>query len=149
MPLTVLFSVLALMERTPESMGEETVQSNTEGGVASAELGSVVEVGTGPCSGCAMSVKVVDCGVGVGTMSVTGRMVGVDVVALTLSRAGGEGESAGGIWSGSVGEGETGADISLSQGAAESTSAGSESTTGGTSESLEEGVDVDSSTISK
>ena len=35
-PLTVLFSVLALslMERTPESMGEETVQSTREGGAA-------------------------------------------------------------------------------------------------------------------
>lgn len=38
-PLIVLFSVLALslMERTPESMGEETVQSIREGGVASVE----------------------------------------------------------------------------------------------------------------
>lgn len=149
MPLTVLFSVLALMERTPKSIGEETVQSNTEGGVASAELGSVIEVGTESCSGWEMSVKVVDSGVGAGTMSVTGRMVAVDEVALTLSSTGGGGESAGGMWSGSVGEGETGADISLSQGAVDSNSAGSESTTGGTSESLEEGVDVDSSTISK
>lgn len=137
------------MERTPESMGEETVQSNTEGGVASAELGSTLEVGTESCSGWAMSVKVVDSGVGVGRMSVTGRMVGVDVMALTLSRSGREVESAGGIWSGSVGEGETGADISLSQGVVGSTSAGSESTTGGTSESFKEGMDVDSFTISK
>lgn len=34
------------MERTPESMGEETVQSIREGGVASAEPESVMEVGT-------------------------------------------------------------------------------------------------------
>lgn len=36
-PLTVLLSVLALslMERTPESMGEETVESIPEGGAAS------------------------------------------------------------------------------------------------------------------
>ncbi len=47
-PLTVLFSVLALslMERTPESMGEETVQSIRNGGVASVEPESVMEVGT-------------------------------------------------------------------------------------------------------
>lgn len=46
-PLMVLFSVLALslMERTPESMGEETVQSITEGGTASVGPESVTEVG--------------------------------------------------------------------------------------------------------
>lgn len=46
-PFTALFSVLALslMERTPESMGEETVQSIREGGVASVEPEYVMEVG--------------------------------------------------------------------------------------------------------
>lgn len=45
----MLFSVLALslIERTPESMGEETVQSIREGGAAaSVEPESVLEIGT-------------------------------------------------------------------------------------------------------
>lgn len=52
-PLTVLFSVLALslMGRTPESMGEETVQSTREGGAASVGPESVVEVGAESCTG--------------------------------------------------------------------------------------------------
>lgn len=36
------------MERTPESMGEETVQSIRESGVASVEPKSMTEVGTEP-----------------------------------------------------------------------------------------------------
>lgn len=47
-PLMVLFSVLALslMERTPESMGEEMVQSITEEGTASVGPESLTEVGS-------------------------------------------------------------------------------------------------------
>lgn len=46
-PLTVLFSVLALslLKRTPESMGEETVQSIREDGAASVDPESGMGVG--------------------------------------------------------------------------------------------------------
>lgn len=168
-PLTVLFSVLALslMERTPESMGEETVQSIRERGVASVEPESKTKVGTEStateaaesCPSCTMSVtvRVVDSGVEVCTMSVTGRMVGIGAVVLTVSMTGRVEESAEGIWPESMGGGETAAgleglrergDISLTQGEVESNCGGWESMTGGMGESLVEGVDVDSSAIS-
>lgn len=102
------------MGRTPESMGEETVQSIREGGVASVEPESVMESmawgAAESCSGSTMSVRVVDSGVEVCTMSVTGRMVGIGTAALTTSTTGGLEESAEGIGSmggGGVGEGET------------------------------------------
>lgn len=108
MPLTVLFSVLALslIERTPESMGEDTVQSIREEGVASVEPESVMEVeskiGEAAKSG---TVRVVDSGVEVCAMSVMGRMVGAGAGVLTVCM------SSEGIWpksmgGGGVGEGE-------------------------------------------
>lgn len=53
-------------------------------------------------------VRVVGSGVGVCTMSVTGRMVGIGAVVLTESMIGGVGESADGIWPGSMGGGGVG-----------------------------------------
>lgn len=143
-------------------MGEETVQSIREGGVASVEpesvMGSMARGADESCTGSTMSVRVVDSGVEVCTMSVTGRMVGTGAAVLTTSTTGGVEESAesmgsiGGV-GGGVGEGETemglggvgeGGDISLTQGEVESNCGSWESMTRGTGESL----DVDSSTIS-
>lgn len=115
MPLTVLFSVLALslIVSTPESMGEDTVQSTREEGVASVEPESVMEVksktGEAAKSG---TVRVVDSGVEVCAMSVTGRMVGAGAEVLTVCMSEGVGESAEGKWpesmgGGGEGEGET------------------------------------------
>lgn len=107
-------------------------------------------------------VRVVGSGVGVCTMSVTGRMVGIGAVVLTESMIGGVAESTDGIWPGSMGGGGVGSgatvtglggveergDISLRQGEVESNCGSWESMAGGTGESLGEGVDVGSSTIS-
>lgn len=79
------------MEREPESIGEEAVQSSKEGGVASVEAGSVRDVGAGSCSDWTMSVKLVDSDEG--TMSVTGRMVGAGVLVMSVPKTVGEGES--------------------------------------------------------
>lgn len=141
-------------------MGEETVQSIREGGVASVEPESVMESmargAAKSCAGSTMSVRVVDSGVEVCTMSVTGRMVGIGAAVLTTSTTGGVEESAEGVGSmggWGVGEGETemglggvgeGGDISLTQGEVESICGSWESMTGGSGESL----DADSSTIS-
>lgn len=80
-----------------------------------------------------MSVRVVDSGVEVCTMSVTGRMVGTGAVVLTVSMTGGVDESTEGTWPESMGGGETatglrglgeGGDISLRQGEVESNCGG-------------------------
>ncbi len=104
-----------------------------------------------------VTVKVVNSGVEVCTMSVTGRMVGIGAVVLTVSATGGVEESAEGKWPESVGEGKTATgigglgglggreDISFRQGDSESNCGSWESMTGGMGESLVEGVDVDSS----
>lgn len=111
-PLTVLFAVLvlSLMYRTPESMGEEMVQSIIEGGVAPVESESVLDVGTesktreaAESGTLSVTVRVVDSGVELWAMSVTGRMVELGAVVLT----GGVEESSEGIWLESVGKGET------------------------------------------
>lgn len=116
-----------------------------------------------------VSVRVIDSGEEVCTMSVTGRMVGIGAVILTVSMTGGVEDSTEGIWPEPMGGGETATglgglgelggleglgrlgeqgDISLRQGEVESNCGGWESMTGGMGESLVEGVDVDSSTIS-
>lgn len=109
-----------------------------------------------------VTVRAVDSGVGACTMSVTGRMEGDNAVVLTVSMTGGMEESAEGVWpesmvGGGVGEGEKvaglgevgeGGERSLTQGEVESNCGGWESITAGMGESLVEGVDVDSSTIS-
>lgn len=96
------------------------------------------------------------------TMSVTGRMVGTGAVVLTVSMTEGVEEASGGVWpesvgGGGVGEGETDiglggvgeqGDISLTQGEVGSNCSGWGCMTGGMGESLVEGVDIDSSTIS-
>lgn len=95
MPLTVLFSVLALslslIERTPESMGEDTVQSIREEGVASVEAESVMEDGTesktrrvADRGSVSVTVRVVDSRVELRAMSVTGRMEGDCAALLTV-----------------------------------------------------------------
>lgn len=114
--LTVLFSVLALslslIERTPQSMGEDT-ESIKEGGAAAASVqhDSVIELGTESktretADSCTMSVivSVVDSGVEGLTMSVTGRTAGGAVV-LAASVTGGVEESAEVIWPESIGGG--------------------------------------------
>lgn len=140
MPLTA-FSVLApsLIERTPESMGEDTVQSIREGGGASVEPESVTEVGAD-----SKSTEAADSA----KMSVTGRMIGDDAVCTIR----GVEESSEGTWPESVGGGETVTglveerlDLSLTWG--EPKGGSWESMTAGTGESLT-GVDVESSTIS-
>lgn len=113
-PLSPLLSAVALSpkKRTPESMGEETVQSIRE-------LRAASEVGAGStpreeaeaCVG--GTVRVVDSGGEEGgTMSVTGRMVGISAVTLIVSITGGAEEASGDEWpestGGGVGEGETG-----------------------------------------
>lgn len=95
MPLTVLFSVLALalslIERTPESMGEDTVQSIREEGVASVEAESVMEDGiesktrrVADRGSVSVTVRVADSRVEVCAMSVTGRMEGDCAALLTV-----------------------------------------------------------------
>lgn len=89
-------------------------------------------------------------------MSVTGRMVGICGV-LTVSGTGGVEEAAEGVLPESMVGGETTTglggigergDISLTQGVVGSNCGGWGSMNGGIGESLGEGVDVDSSTIS-
>lgn len=102
MPLTVLFSMLALslIERTPESIGEDTVQSTREEGVASVEPESVTDVGAesktreaAESGTMSVTVRGVDSGAEGSAMSVTGRMVGGGGVLLTVCTTGGLGES--------------------------------------------------------
>lgn len=104
-----------------------------------------------------VAVRVLDSGVEVCTMSVTGRMVGIGAVVLTVSMTGGVEESPEGIWPESMGGGETvtglggvgeQGDISSTQGEVDSNCGSWESMTGGKGESLVEGVGVDSSIIS-
>ncbi len=109
-----------------------------------------------------VAVIVVDSGVELCTMSVTGSMVGIGAVVLTVSMTGGVEESAESIWPESMGGGGVGeratvtglggvgeqGDISLTQGEVDSNCGGWESMTGGMGQSLVEGVGVDSSIIS-
>lgn len=118
MPLTVLVSVLALslslIERTPESMGEDTVQSTREDGVASVEVESMMEDGTeskmrqaADCGSVSVTVRVVDSRVEVCAMFVTGRMEGDCAILLTVSMTGSVEESTETVGGGGVCEGKT------------------------------------------
>lgn len=88
-------------------------------------------------------------------MSVTGRMVGVGAVVLTVSMTGGVEAAAEGVWpestgGGGEGEGETvtGLEGEGERGDVGSNCGGWGSMTGGMGESLVEGLDVGSSTVS-
>lgn len=100
---TLLKSVLAVsllhIGRTPESMGEETVQSISEGGAAAAvRSGSTLEFiesktrETAESGTMSVTVRGVDSGVEVNTMSVTGRTAGdmssEDVWSKSVGRGG-------------------------------------------------------------
>lgn len=147
----MLFSVLALslIERTPESMGEETVQSISKRGIASVSPESVTRGGAKPTTR-----EVAESGAG-STMSVTGRMVG------DRGSGGGVEESVGGVGAesmggGGAGGGETSTGVgevgeavtSLIQGGVEANCGDWESVTWGVGKSVVEGIDVGSSTIS-
>lgn len=112
MPLTVLVSVLplSLIERMPESIGEDTVQSMREEGVASVEVESMMEDGTESkmrqVADCG-SVRGVDSRVEVCAMFVTGRMEGDCAILLTASMAGAAEESAESTGGGGACDGKT------------------------------------------
>lgn len=166
-PLRV-FSVLelSLMERTPESIGEETVQSIRVGAESMATLAvescaggtvSVTTLAAESCVGGSVSVtaEVADSGVKVCTICVTGRTMGICAFILTVSVTAGLKKPLVGIRSesqcgGGLNEVETvtglGKDLSLTQG--ESKSGRQESVRGVMGECLVEGADVDSSTSS-
>lgn len=166
-PLRV-FSVLALslMERTPESIGEETVQSIRVGAESMATLvaescaGGTVSVTTLTAESCAggsvsVTADVADSGMKVCTISVTGRTLGICAFILTVSVAAGltkplVGTSSESQWGAGLNEVETltglGEGLSLTQG--ESKSGRHESARGVMGECLVEGADVDSSTSS-
>lgn len=100
-----------------------------------------------------VTVRVADSGVEVCTISVTGRMVGIGAVVLTVSMTEGpESMHGGGVDEGDMvtglgGVGERG-DLLSTQGEVESNFGGWESMTGGIGECPVEGVVVDSSTNS-